>query len=279
MPNIGKMNELRILRQSDCGLMLDGEDLGAILMPNRYMPEQWEVDDVLEVFLMLDSEDRLTAVRDRPYAMVGEIAHLKVVSVTQVGAFLDWGLPKDLFVPYREQKIPLREGQSYVVFIYFDQESRRIAASTKLDHYLDQTASCYTEGEQVELMICAKTDLGYKAAVNGRHWGVIFYNEVFQKLDRGQKVVGYIKQLREDGKIDLTLKDPAVNDLPELPERVLQYIKDQGGFIPITAKTPPEEIYELFGVSKKNFKRAVSALYKDRLITLDEDGTRLVVEA
>ena len=276
MPNIGKLNELSILRQSDCGLMLDGDDLGAILLPNRYIPEQWDVGDVLEVFLMLDSEDRLTAVTDKPYAMVGEVAHLKVVSVTQIGAFLDWGLPKDLFVPFREQKIPMREGQSYVVYIYFDQESRRIAASTKLDHYIDQTTSTYHEGEQVGLMICAKTDLGYKAVVNGRHWGVIFYNEVFQRLERGQTLRGFIKTAREDGKIDLCLKDPAVNDLMELPEKVFSYIKAQGGFMPITDKTPPEEIYEIFGVSKKNFKRAISALYKERRITLEEGGTRVV---
>ena len=184
--------------------------------------------------------------------------------------------PKDLFVPFREQKIPMREGQSYIVFIYFDQESRRIAASTKLDRFLEQSATCYKEGEQVDLLICAKTDLGYKAAINGRHWGVIFYNEVFQKLERGQKIVGYIKVVREDGKLDLSLKDPAVNDLPDLPAKVLAYITEQGGFIPITDKTPPDEIYELFGVSKKNFKRAISALYKDRLISLDSSGTRLV---
>jgi len=276
MAEIGKMNGLAILRACDHGLILDGGDLGDILMPNRYIPNDWHTGDILEVFLMLDSEDRLTATSLKPLAMVDEFVCLRVVSATEIGAFLDWGLPKDLFVPFRQQNVELREGQRVVVRIYFDEVSGRIAASAKLDRYLDQTVPNYESGEKVSLMICAKTDLGYKSIINGTHWGMIFFNEVFQPLEKGQIVDGYIKQVRPDEKIDLTLQKMDANRFSSLADTLVNYLKAQGGFMPVTDKSPPEEIYRLFGVSKKAYKRAIGGLYKKRVITFENNGTKLV---
>ncbi|MCC7300828.1 MAG: GntR family transcriptional regulator [Verrucomicrobia bacterium] len=276
MAEIGKTNWLPVLRATDCGLMLDGGNLGEILMPNRYVSKDWKVGDVVEVFLMSDSEDRLTATTLKPVAQVGEFACLRVASVTGIGAFLDWGLPKDLFVPFREQKVEMFERQYCIVYIYLDETSGRIAASSKLDKFLDRTPPAYKHSEAVKLMICDKTDLGYKAIVNGKHWGIIFYNEVFQPLERGQKIAGFIKQVRPDGKIDLCLHKPGFEKVTDLTTVILNHIKAQGGFMPVTDKTPPEEIYRLFGVSKKTYKQAIGALYKKRLIAFENNGTKLV---
>lgn len=275
MANIGQINRLQVLRSTDFGLILDGGNLGEILLPNRYVPKDWHLDDIIEVFLMIDSEDRLTATTLRPLAMVGEFACLRVASATRIGAFLDWGLPKDLFVPFREQKVEMREGQSYVVRVYLDETSGRIAASAKLDKFLDRVPANYKTGEKVQLLICDKTDLGFKAIVNGRHWGILFYNEVFQPLERGQRMDGFIKQVRSDGKVDLCLQKPGFEKVTDLTDVILNHIKAQGGFMPITDKSPPEEIYRLFGVSKKTYKQAIGALYKKRRITFDDKGTRL----
>lgn len=276
MAEIGKMNTLPVVRSSDFGLLLDGGELGEILLPKRYVPKNWKTGDTLEVFIMLDSEDRLTATTQRPYAMVDEFAYLRVVSVTPIGAFLDWGLPKDLLVPFREQKIKMSEGQSYLVRIYFDRVSGRIAASSKLDKFVDKTDAVYEAGDKVELLIGARTDLGYKAIINGAHWGVIFHNEVFQPLQRGRVMEGFIKQVRADGKIDLCLHKPGYEKVTELTDVILDHLKKRGGFMPVTDKNPPEEIYNLFGVSKKTYKQAIGALYKKRLITFENNGTKLV---
>jgi len=276
MAEIGKTNRLQVLRSTDSGLMLDGKNLGEILLPNRYAPKEVHPGDCVEVFLMNDSEDRLIATNLKPYAEVGEFAALRVASVTRIGAFLSWGLPKDLFVPFREQKIEMQEGRTYVVCIYLDEASGRIAASSKLDKFLDRTPAVYKTGAPIKLLICDKTDLGFKAIVNGRHWGILFYSEVFQPLERGQKIDGFIKQVRPDGKIDLCLHKPGFEKVKDLTDVILETIKAQGGFMPITDKAPPEEIYRLFGVSKKTYKMAIGSLYKKRLITFENNGTKLV---
>lgn len=276
MASIGRTNWLPVLRSTDIGLILDGGDLGEILMPSRYVSTGWKEGEPVEVFLMLDSEDRLTATTDKPLAMVGEFALLRVVAVTGIGAFLDWGLPKDLLVPFREQKMPLREGQSVIVRIYLDERSGRIAASAKLDRFLDRGRPDYQPGEKVNLLICSKTDLGFKAIINDRNWGVLFENEVFQPLEKGQRIEGYIKQVRFDGKIDLSLQKPGAKKIGTLSDLIMDYLKKQGGFMPVTDKSPPEEIYRLFGVSKKTYKRAIGGLYKKRLITFENGGTKRV---
>ncbi len=275
MVEIGKINSLEILRSTEFGLFLDGEELGDILLPKRYVSKNWSPGDTVEVFIMLDSEDRLTATTQKPLAMVDEFAHLRVVACTGIGAFLDWGLPKDLLVPFREQKIKMGEGQSYMVRIYLDRASNRIAASSKLDKFLDQTEAQFEPNEKVDLLICARTDLGYKAIINGTHWGMIFHNEAFQPLERGRRIDGFIKQIRPDGKIDLALQKPGYEKVTDLTEIILNHIKAQGGFMPVTDKNSPEEILALFGVSKKTYKKAIGALYKKRLIEFSDNGTKL----
>jgi len=276
MVAVGKINTLPVLRSSEFGLFLDGGKLGDVLLPKRYVSKDWKPGDSVEVFVMLDSEDRLTATTLRPYAMVDEFANLRVVSVTGIGAFLDWGLPKDLLVPFREQKIKMREGQSYMVRIYLDRVSGRLVASSKLDKFLDQTEASFEEGEKVELLVAARTDLGYKAIINGTHWGMVFHNEVFQPLERGQRLDGFIKQLRPDGKIDLCLQKPGYEKVTDLAGIILQYLENHGGSMPVTGKSSPEEIHALFGVSKKTYKQAIGALYKKRLIEFSDSETKLV---
>jgi hypothetical protein len=273
---IGRMNRLVITRHSDFGLLLDGGELGEILLPKRYVPKAWKTEDKLDVFVMLDSEDRLMATPEKPKAMAGEFALLRVKEITNIGAFLDWGMPKDLLVPFREQRMLMKEGQSYLVYIYLDRLSGRLVASAKLDKFLKGSGKCYTQGEQVDLMIWQRTDLGYKAIINGERWGMVFHNEVFQSLERGQRLDGYIKQVRPDGYIDLCLQQPGYGKVTSLTDTILNYLKEQGGFMPVTDKNPPEEIRALFGVSKKTYKMAIGALYKKRLIDFTEDGTKLV---
>ena len=272
---LGTFQALEVLRLVDFGAYLDGEELGDILIPKRYLPEGCKPGDVIEVFIYLDSEDRIIATTEEPLATAGEFALLKVVSVTQVGAFLDWGLPKDLLVPFSEQKNKMQEGNWYVVYIYVDDESRRIVATAKLDKYLDNVPPEYYFGQEVQLMIHSKTDIGYKAIVNNIHWGMLYENEVFRTLKPGEQLTGYIKQVREDEKIDVSLQKPGIESAMDLSDKILLMLKEEGGFLPVTDKSSPETIYSVFGESKKNYKKAVGMLYKNRIITIEPDGIRL----
>lgn len=276
MLEIGRMNQLRILREVDFGLYLDDGEDGEILLPVRYMPEHFDIGDYLDVFISYDSEDRLVATTDQPYAMVGEFALLKVVALSPVGAFLDWGLPKDLFLPFAEQSRPLKVGQDVIVYIYID-NSERIAASMRLERNLSKTPHPYELGQQVDLLIIGKTDLGFKAIIEGQHLGLLFENEVFQPLEYGQAVKGFIKNIRSDGKIDLSLKIMRTGHTAaeDIAPQILAELEKKGGFLPIDDKTPAETIYKLFGVSKKKYKMALGGLYKKRLITISDDGIRL----
>lgn len=214
--------------------------------------------------------------KDTPKAWIGDFAYLHIVDVKDVGAFLDWGLPKDLFLPHSEQTRPIQPGQSVIVYIYLDQEGRH-TASMRLDKHIVTNASEYKEGQEVEALIAAETDLGFKAIINNRHWGVLYHNEVFQPLKYGQKIKAYVKKLREDGKIDLILQQAGHKAAQtDIGPRILEELKKQGGFLPLNDKTSAETIYELFGVSKKKYKIALGGLYKKRLITIEENGIRLV---
>lgn len=279
MVQIGNFNQLEVLKHVDFGVYLDGGEDGEILLPLRDMPEDCDVGDVVNVFICYDSDDRLIATTQTPLAQVGEFACLTVVSLENVGAFLDWGLPKDLFLPFRERTRALKVGQTVVVYIYLD-NTDRICASMRLDKYVeadpDQYRDKYQEGESVDLFIAARTDLGFKAIINGTHWGMIYKNEIFQPLEHGQKISGFIKKIREDGKIDLSLQDPQSEPAKDLPEKILSLLKSEGGFLALNDKTPAEEIYQIFGVSKKKYKIALGGLYKKRLITVSDEGIRLV---
>lgn len=276
MLQIGKMNRLRVIRHVDFGVYLDDGEGGEILLPLRYMPEDSDLGDEVDAFICYDSEDRLMAVTEKPLAMVGDIALLKVVAVERVGAFLDWGLPKDLFLPYAEQIRELRPGQNILVRVYLD-KSERISASMRLERYLEKHHNNeYQPNQLVDLLIYSRTDLGYKAVINNKHYGVLFSNEVFQDLEYGQKIQGYIKNLREDGKIDLILQQTGHHSNLEIAPLILEKLESSGGFLNLTDKTSPEKIYELFGVSKKKYKMALGSLYKKRLITIHDDGIRLI---
>jgi len=274
MANIGKLNTLTVMREAEQGLYLDGDNLGDILIPKRYVPEGTAVDDEIEVFIYTDSEDRIIATTEKPYAMVGQFGAMKVVHVNKFGAFLDWGLMKDLFVPFREQKMKMLEGNTYVVFVYLDLDSDRIAGSAKLDQFLDETPPPFEQGEEVEIIIAQKTDLGFKVIINETHWGLIFKNEIFGNIRIGDKRKAYIKNLREDDKIDVSLQKEGYDRIDSVSKTILQKIEDEGGFLALTDKSSPEEISATFGISKKAFKKAIGALYKQRLIELDTHGIR-----
>jgi len=276
MADIGKYNTLRIVKFTDFGVYLDGSELGEILLPRRYVRGDLRAGDRVEIFLYLDSEDRLVATTEKPLAIVGEFAFLKVKAVNEVGAFLDWGLPKDLLVPFREQRLPMAEGRSYFVFLYFDGASRRIAASARLNKFIDPAPPAYAEGQAVDLLIVKRTELGFSAIINNAHWGVLYENEIFQDLHIGQRVKGFVKKVREDQKIDLRLQKSGYLKVTDLTETILNALRDNGGFLEITDHSPPEKIKALFGTSKKAFKMAVGALYKKRLIALEDKGLRLI---
>jgi len=276
MTEIGKINHLYVVKEVDFGIYLDGGDLGEILMPKRYVPEGTQPEDTIEAFIYLDSEDRLVATTEKPLAMVDEFALLEVVSVTQVGAFLNWGLPKDLFVPFREQRQPMEEGKKYLVFVYLDTNTKRIAASSKIEQYLDNIPVDYDNDEEVDLIIVNETDLGYNAIIDNSHFGILYKNEVFQPLNPGDRVQGYIKKIRTDGKIDLRLEKIGYEKITTFVDRIIGELQKNNGFLPLTDKSSPEEIYKTFKISKKNFKVAIGALYKKRFIALEENGIKLL---
>jgi len=275
MAEIGRINKLTIKRKLDYGALLDGGESGDILLPKKYVPENCQPGDEVEVFVYADREEHLRATIKKPYATVGQFAKLRVLANSSSGAYLDWGLQKDLLVPKREQHARMEEGKSYVVFVFLNKKTSRITASSKLDRFLGLQSPKYEEGEEVDLFVVEKTNLGYKVVVNNSHWGMVYKNEIFRKLHIGQQLKGYIKLIREDLKIDISLQQPGYQGVDNIARNILKTIKEQGGSIAVTDKSPPEDIYALLGISKKSFKKAIGALYKKRLITIGASGIRL----
>jgi predicted RNA-binding protein (virulence factor B family) len=277
MADIGKINHLKVLKAVDFGLYLDAGDLGEILLPSRYVPAGTVVDDWLDVFIHLDSEDRLIATTETPKVVVGQCALLKVVAVNRIGAFLDWGLPKDLLVPFSEQVERMEVGKSYVVFAFLDDIKDRITGTMQLENHLFDKSAWLKEGEAVDLVIWDETELGFKAAINGTHSGLLYRNEVFQPLHYGDQLKGFIKAIREDGKIDLTLQlAPPQATRAALSDRILQHLRQHQGVSTLTDRSPPAEIYKTFQVSKGSYKKALGGLYKKRLIRIDRDRITLL---
>ncbi len=274
----GKTSTLPITRIVEFGVYLDGGELGEILLPMKWAPENCKPDDRIEVFVYFDSSDRLIATTMKPLAKVGEFAYLKVKAVNEVGAFLDWGLEKDLLVPYREQASRMQEGKSYIVYLFADPQNGRIAASSKVEKFLNQEPPDYKPMQEVELLLWRTSEIGYLAIINNSHEGLIYASEVFQELERGQRIHGYISKVREDGKIDLTLTKQGYGKIEELAARLLEILRENGGYIDLNDKSPAEEIYLICQMSKKNFKMAVGYLYKNRLIDLRDSGIELVSE-
>lgn len=272
---IGRKNRLAIKRLDEIGARLEGGRFGDILLPQRYLSAAAKPGDELEVFVYRDSEDRIIATTETPKVEVGQCAWLKVVSVSPVGAFLDWGLPKDLLVPFAEQPAQrMQEGRNYLVRVFVD-NTHRIAASAKLNRFLLDEAEGLEQGQQVSLLIADKTDLGVKAIVNHQFWGLLYHDSLFKPVRKGQTVDGFIKRIREDGKIELTLERPGYVKVGGIADDILQRLQDAGGFLPISDKSPPELIAAEFQISKGAFKQAIGALYKKRLIRIEKGGIRL----
>lgn len=274
---VGRTNVLRVVKRLPFGAYLvAGSEKEEILLPKRYEPENCKVDELLKVFIYFDSEDRIIATTDIPLAQVDECAFLKVVDVNKVGAFMDMGLMKDLFVPFAEQEERMEIGESYVVHLYLDEHSGRIMASSKLDKFLLETSHYHKAGQEINLLIYAQTELGYKAAIGSTYMGLLFNNEVYQAMKVGDKLKGYIKNIREDKKIDLTLQLPSEKTRGELANRILDLLKEQDGSISLTDKSSPEDIYKQFSVSKKAYKKALGALYKRHQILIEKNKILLL---
>ncbi len=275
MADIGKFNTLKVIALTANGAYLEGGELGEILLPNRYLAKDIELDDEVNVFIYTDSLDRLVATTDTPYVEVGGFASLNVKQVNKLGAFLDWGLPKDLLVPHNLQHKKMEVGKRYLVHVFLDQRTERLVASSKLDKYLDIWPADYKAGEAVELVVGGRTDLGTKAIINNQHWGLIFQSDIHQKLYTGQSISGYIKRVREDGRIDLTLSRAGKGKVIDFTEKFLDYLANNDGFCPLHDKSSPEEISREFGVSKKAFKATIGHLFKQGKVVIESHGVRL----
>lgn len=275
---IGRTCQLKVNRQVEFGFYLDGgEQYGEVLLPNgEIRPDiNVHIGEPLEVFLYLDTQERIVATTHMPLAQVGDFAYLEVAWVNNFGAFLHWGPQKDLFVPFREQKMKMMKGHSYIVHVHLDPETYRIMASAKVEHFLSQDFPPYRTGDQVELLIWQKTDLGLKAIVDGRYGGLLYDTQMFRSLRTGDRVKGYISQVRPDGKLDLSLQCPGQRGVEDFSAQLLRHLQMNGGQTPLGDKSPAEEVYALFGVSKKVFKKAVGDLYRQRLIEISDTGIRL----
>ncbi len=281
MAKIGRFNYLKVTKVDSYGAYLDADELGEILLPKRFMPEHCKEDDFVDVFIFVDSKERFSATTQRVKAQVGEVAFLKVLQVNKVGAFLDWGLSKDLLVPFKQQQESMLVDNFYLVYVYLDEATDRIAASSKLNKFIHHgetisRAKVYRQSQPVDLVISDITDIGYSAVINNQHWGVLFYGDVVKPLKVGQRIKGFIKNIREDGKINLCLEAIGYKKVESLSVRILKELEKNEGFIPLSDKSPAEFIYERFGVSKKSYKMTIGTLYRKRIITITKDGITLV---
>ncbi|EMI46182.1 putative nucleic acid binding protein, YitL type [Rhodopirellula sp. SWK7] len=275
MMEIGSSYELQVLKKTDFGFYLNADNLGEVLLPTKHAPADLQVDDTVHVFLYLDSDDRPIATTQTPKVEVGEFAFLEVKDNTPIGAFMDWGLDKDVLVPFAEQHRPMNVGNRYLVFLYLDNQGR-ITATSKIDKcVLEDDEHDFHPQQPVDLIIANSTELGFKAIVDQSYWGLLYKDDVDQRLSFGQSIQGYIKRVREDGKIDLSLKSS--QEVRDSHSQIVQdYLREHNGFAPIHDKSPPDQISDLLGMSKKQFKKTIGTLYKQRIITIEEDGIRLV---
>ena len=277
MSIVGRFHKLKVNRIVDFGAYLECEDADEILVPNKYIEKEVEIGDYLDVFVYRDSEDRLIATTETPIATANQIAFLECSAVTKFGAFLNWGLLKDLFVPFREQKQKLEEGKKYLVYIYVDEETDRIVASTKLQKFINNDELDLEEGEEVELIVAGISELGYKVIVDKEYWGLLYKNEVFQKVRVGDNLTGFVSKIREDNKVDIKLKKAThfKETISETTQELLDKITEEGGVLYLTDKSSPDEIYSVMKMSKRNFKNAVGALYKQKIIILEKNCIKL----
>ncbi|GDY24570.1 GntR family transcriptional regulator [Agarivorans sp. Toyoura001] len=271
MLEIGRLNQLAVIEMADLGAYLDGGEFGDILLPTRELSSELGIGDELEVFVYRDGERNLLATLKKPLVQVGECANLQVKEINDVGIFLDWGLDKDLFLPFSEQQQPMEVDRHYVVYVYLDNE-QRIAASNKLDRFIDKSDHKYTRGEKVNLLVAGRTELGYKVVVNNLHWGVLYYDQVFKRIRAGYACAGYIQKVREDQKLDLSLEPIGIQKAIDIGDSIIAKLHEEQGYLALSDKSSPQAISAIFGVSKGTFKKAIGKLYKDGLITISKTG-------
>lgn len=278
MIELGRINNLEILRDTSVGLFLGDEDGNDVLLPNKYVPTSYEIGEKIKVFCYLDYDERPVATTLEPDIMLGEFRLLQVAEVNEFGAFMEWGLEKHLLVPFREQRVKMKEGQWYVVHCYLDERSGRLVGSNKLDKFLSNENIDLKEWEQVDLVVTRQTDLGWEVIVNERHKGLVYFNEVFKPINIGDVIPGCIKSIRKDNKLDISLQPLGARVLEPAANKIFEVLQAHGGFLPLHDKSAPEEIRDMFQMSKKTFKKGLGTLYKERKIKLETDGFSLVAE-
>ena len=278
MIQLGEYNTLEILRDTDPGLFLgDGED-GEVLLPNRYVPEEFEIGDKLEVFVYLDNEERPVATTDKPFIIKGEFSLLRCNQVNKYGAFLDWGLVKELFCPFKEQAFKMKAGGWYLVHCYLDEDTERLVASSKTNRFLDNKELTVSKFEEVDLIVSHPSEIGMNVIVNNKHLGLVFKDDIFKDISVGDRLKGIVKKIRHDNKLDISLSQIGYRNIEPNAQHILKVLNDNSGFIPLHDKSSPEDIKEQLQMSKKSFKKAIGSLYKDRVITIDTNGITLIVK-
>jgi len=279
MAEIGKYNTLKVIKKVDFGMYLDGGEGEEILLPKRFVPRGIHEGDELEVFLYHDSENRVIATTQKPKGILGDIVMLEAVEVTKQGAFLDWGLMKDLFMPLSQQESKVIKGERYLVMIYKDEQTGRLAATERISRFLDNDDIDLEEMQPVDLVVQRESDIGYVVIINNKYTGLLHYNEVFRGLDVGDKERGFVKKIREDNKIDVSLGEPGYKRVTNETDVVLDKLRQNNGYLPFHDKSDAEDIYSEFGMSKRTFKMIIGALYKQRKIELTKTGIKLIEEA
>ena len=276
MINIGEYHTLEIIREAEQGLYLADNEENEVLLPNRYVPEKYKIWDKMDVFVYLDNEERLVAVTDKPYITRSEFAVLRCNQVTDIGAFLDWGMLKELFCPFREQAFKMKKGGWYLVYCFLDEKSNRLVASSKTNQFLDNKVLTVQQFDEVDLIVSHPSEIGMNVIVNKRHTGLIFKDDIYKDLSIGDRLKGIVKKVRPDNKLDITLGQIGYRNIEPNAETIMHELEDNGGYLNLSDKSDPEAIKEVLQMSKKNFKKAVGTLYKQRLIEIKDDGIYLV---
>lgn len=279
MIQLGKTNTLTIIRETPPGLYLGEDENQVVLLPKKYIKPEFKVGDSIEVFVYKDSEDRIVATTEKPYAEVGQFAYLNVSQVSKFGAFMDWGLEKDLFVPFKEQKYPMSDEYAYVVYVYLDETTQRIVASSKINKFISNDQLTVAQGDEVDLMVYNKTELGFNCIINGKHKGLLYHNDIYQDLHIGDELKGYVKLIRENNLVDLSLQKIGFKNVLSSTDMILEYLQNNEGFLDLTDKSSPEEIAARFNMSKATFKKSIGVLYRQRKVKIEDEGVRLVKSA
>lgn len=276
MIKIGEYNQLDIIRETPQGLYLANQEGNEILLPNKYVPEAFQIWDTLDVFVYLDHEERPVATTLKPYIQLNEFAYLRCKVVNEIGAFMDWGLEKQLFVPFKEQARPMKEGNGYIVYMYMDDQTNRLVGSSKTRKYLSNVNVTVNQYDKVNILVTHLTEKGANVIINQKHEGLIYIENIFEDIRTGDIMEAYIKKVRDDEKIDVVIQPEGYKSIEPNAEFIYEELKAAGGFLPLHDKSSPEEIKNHLGLSKKLFKKAIGALYRDKIIAIKEDGIELL---